>query len=82
MKKDRRRILITIDKKYFTFYMPINPENVEDNSYQFMTSIPIVIEMELVKAIVEKQTDALREKLAKGKAKIAPRTKNELLSIN
>ena len=47
-----------------------------------MTSIPIVIEMELVKAIVKKQTDAFREKLAKGKSKIAPRTKGELMSIN
>ena len=68
------RILIAVDKKYFTFYMPVNPKIEKDNAYQFMTSIPIVLQMELVKAIVDKQTEVYIQKMSEKQKMIAPRT--------
>ena len=75
-------ILITVDKKYFSFYLPDNPKDDKNISYQFMTAIPIAVEMELVKAIMEEKTEAFKKALLKGQIKIPSITRVELETVN
>ena len=75
-------VLITEDKKYFGFYLPLNPKDKNDITYEFMTNIPIEVGMIFAQAILREKVKEFKAGLGKGKTKIPPIKITELETVH
>ena len=75
-------VLITVDKKYFGFYLPLKPKDKNDTTYEFMTNIPIEVGMIFAQAILKSKIKEFKARTAKNMSKMGQTTQAKLETVH